>query len=466
MAKIKTKTDALTNYIYWKNQDWTRNKSALAQAANINTNQIYAAYNANANALQHSFLGGRDLPDDFVDNVIKLLDFSPEADRVIKDELDAKIGDSFFSDIQNYVNSELTKTVLGKNLTVGNINVKLKQMELNAKQLTKIVAGFQKIQKKISQFSKGFIQLQKNLPNSTVGFLSSAEMKKTKVAYQALQSFLNKYGQNPQTPVQSVEKLKKEILRLIGLIVGDLKGGLYEYADYIHNQALMAIKTPIQQFVQQSGGNVIVSGGLLTGTSKSTTEKEGEKIHDFVSKADNVVILTTIDNNGFLVNINLGISDKSYKEGKADRKSIAEGVSWSSVMNAPTGAGLSSLTETAFQYYYANLMYFSDSDISKPKSLVNRFLAAKASAFLISGVSNGSIPQAYFVRYGDSIVFVPNMLRKIAQDKRMGFGIYPTNKRKKQVFVQTPEDELSDAYTRTKTSMGNLRNTIKFNAIR
>ena len=111
-------------------------------------------------------------------------------------------------------------------------------------------------------------------------------------------------------------------------------------------------------------------------------------------------------------------------------------------------------------------MYFSDSDISKPKSLVNRFLAAKASAFLISGVSNGSIPQAYFVRYGDSIVFVPNMLRKIAQDKKMGFGIYPTNKRKKQVFVQTPEDELSDAYSRTKTSMGNLRNAIKFNAIR
>jgi len=33
----KTKTDALTNYIYWKNQDWVRNKDALAQAANINT---------------------------------------------------------------------------------------------------------------------------------------------------------------------------------------------------------------------------------------------------------------------------------------------------------------------------------------------------------------------------------------------------------------------------------------------
>ncbi len=462
----KTKTDALTNYIYWKNQDWVRNKDALAQAANINTSQIYAAYIANANALQRSLLGGKSLPDNFVDNVTKLLEFSPQADKMIKDELNLQIGDSFFTDIQKYVNSELTKTSLGKNLTVGNINVKLKQMELNSKQLAKIVAGFQKIQQKISQFNKGFLQLKNSLPNSTVGFLSGTEMKKTKVAYQALQSFLNKYGQNSEMPAQGVEKLKKEILRLIGLITGDLKGGLYEYADYIHSQVLAAIKTPIQQFVQQSAGSVIVSGGMLTGTSKSTAEGKGEKIHDFISKADNVVILTAIDNNNFLVNINLGISDKSYKEGKADRKNIAEGVTWPSVMDASTMAGMSSLTETAFQYYYANLMYFSDSDITKPKSLVNRFLAAKASSFLIAGISKGSIQQAYFVRYGDSIVFIPNMLRKIAQDKRVGFGIVPINKRKKQVFVQTPDDELSDAYSRTKTSMGNLRNTIKFNAIR
>jgi len=45
---------------------------------------------------------------------------------MIKDELNLQIGDSFFTDIQKYVNSELTKTSLGKNLTVGNINVKLK----------------------------------------------------------------------------------------------------------------------------------------------------------------------------------------------------------------------------------------------------------------------------------------------------------------------------------------------------
>jgi len=87
---------------------------------------------------------------------------------------------------------------------------------------------------------------------------------------------------------------------------------------------------------------------MLTGTSKSTAEGKGEKIHDFISKADNVVILTAIDNNNFLVNINLGISDKSYKEGKADRKNIAEGVTWPSVMDASTMAGMSSLTETAF----------------------------------------------------------------------------------------------------------------------
>lgn len=440
------------NYIYFKKEDWDQNRSAIESIIGIDSSNIYQAYAQAAQRMKFRF---DNLPDNFVDNVINLLDFSPDADKQVLNKLGDQFGSSFFSDIQSYVAKGLTGTSFGGNLTLGNANVKLKNMELNAKQLVEIVAGFNKIQQQIESFSSGFKQLKSIVNTNTVGFLSNEDMDKTKVAYDRLVEFTSKYKNiNSEDPLSGVEAIKKEILQLIGLVTGDLKGGLYEYADYIHSQILSSVDHEV-------GQAVIAVGASMTGT-KSNVQQQSS--HAFTAKSDNVItvlaLTTNEQNKQIQVRIDLGISDKSYRKGKASGKSIAEGVRWDSVMQQ------GGLFESAFEYYYANLMYFQDTRIFQSKSLINKFLAAKAAIFLIAGIADGSVPQAYFVRYADKIVYIPNIFQNFAKTKRGGFGIRPGNSITIQDFIQTPKDEVSDAFERTRNSVNKLRQNIKFNATR
>ena len=432
---------AKNNYIYYRNNSWVNNRATLLSQLAVNNQDISEAYKANAQRLEANLNIGT-LPDNFVEEVIKLLDFNEKQQTVLQQEQQ-----KFFEDIQNFVGTELSKTMLIGGISVGTANVQLQRIisivNQDQTKVNEIAKRLQEILVRIDEFDRGF----QDIANSEVSFLSVEAMKKTKKAYDEIKSFT-------MNPTAKGPELSKTLSRLIGLLLGDLKGGLLEYADYIHNHAVAVATQSVVDAVAQ------IKNVQLTGVQDTIIKDEklaaalGQSV--FRNKADNLV---TIEWGANAIQIAFGISDKSYTSGKARGKSLAAGVRWQALFHE---AGLS---ESAFEYYYANMMVHERAILNNPNNILNKYLAAKASSFILSGIAGGTTPQAMFIRYANKIVYAPSLLRKIAENGK-GFRLTPSGTVDNTFVNQNNGPNAQDAYARTRSTISKLRSGIAFNAYR
>ena len=302
---------AISNYIYFKNNSWLANKATLMNQ--IGSMNISDAYNQNAARLEANMNIGN-LPNNFIDEVIKLLDFNQTQSDFLEEQQN-----NFFKEIENFI-SKMSQEKLFGDVTIGVANIKLKESVLDAKQVESVVKNFQKILETIDKFDEGF----RDLGKFDISFLDKPGMEKTKIAYNEILKFTKS-----DHPLTEGKKLSKEIVRLIGLLLGDLKGGLLEFADYIHSYAISTIHKEISDAI------VKIKDAQLTGTQDIPVPKElekalGQKV--FRSKADNIITVG-YDKDEVHIELNFGISDKSYKSSKASGKSLAQGVKWQALFH-------------------------------------------------------------------------------------------------------------------------------------
>lgn len=428
---------AKNNYIYYRNNSWANNRATLLSQLAVSNQDISEAYKANAKRLEANLNIGN-LPDNFVEEVIKLLDFNEKQQTLLQQKQQ-----KFFEDIQNFVGTELSKTILTSGISVGTANIQLRKTILTADQVNEIAKKLQEILDRIDKFDRGF----QDMMNSEVSFLSVEAMKKTKQAYDEIKSFT-------MNPTVEGPNLSKELSRLIGLLLGDLKGGLLEYADYIHNHAVAIATQSVVDAVAQ------IKNVQLTGiqdtiiNDKKLAEALGQSV--FRNKADNLVTIEWGKNG---MQITFGISDKSYKSGKARGKSLAAGIKWQALFHE---AGLS---ESSFEYYYANMMVHERAILNNQDNILNKYLAAKASGFILSGIAGGTTPQAMFIRYANKIVYVPSLLRQIAENGK-GFRLAPSGTVDNAFVNKNNGPNVQDAYARTRSTISKLRRGIAFNTYR
>ena len=96
-------------------------------------------------------------------------------------------------------------------------------------------------------------------------------------------------------------------------------------------------------------------------------------------------------------------------------------------------------------------------------NILNNYLAAKASSFIISGISGiENAPQAIFIRYANKIVYVPSLLKQ----KKFRLKINPIGSVSNDYVNPDNKPNMIDAYARTKNTMAKLRTGITFNAYR
>lgn len=435
---------AMLNYIYYKANDWKKNKSFMySQIGNMN---ISEAYYENAKRLESNL----NIPnviktDNFVKNVQSVLEIrKTKKDKIFLEQELQKI----FIELTNFVQKDVAKTSLGTGLTVGKIGGGTK-LDSSIK-FSEVLAGFQKIKNNFDKFDSSF----QNLGLSTVSIINQTGMEKTAAAYEQLNSFLKKYGGIDNFD-NSMEQVYREIQKVCGALVGDFKGGLLEFGDYMYLKALSAVDTSINDAI------INIQNPSLSGANMSFIPSEMAKQlnqYSFVNKSDNHVKIIYTENS-ITFEVDLGISDKSYTQGRAHGKNLATGISWIPTM----GVGSNGLTETAFEYYYANLLIHESSFLQQNNN-INQYLAAKASAFIISGIENASVPQAYFIRYANKIVYVPNLLRDMAMNKKKGLTIKPTIQKINNKFIDDKNaTSIEDAYARTKNTIQAIRKNIKFN---
>ena len=179
--------------------------------------------------------------------------------------------------------------------------------------------------------------------------------------------------------------------------------------------------------------SVSMGGTGATNVSADMAKQLGQS--SFVNKSDNFVTVRCTQNS-MTIEVDLGISDKSYSKGKAHGKTLASGISWTPTM----ALGGTNLSESAFEYYYANMIVHEANALQQANAL-NNYLGAKASAFIISGVEGGDKAQAYFIRYANKLVYVPDMLRKMAS-KNKGLTVKPVSTSIKNEFIQKSKNKL------------------------
>jgi hypothetical protein len=441
--------DAWESYIYYKNADWQSNRAFLYNQ--LGSLDIVQAYNDNAKKLEATLANGQNIPEDFVKNVQSVLEV-----RSSKKDLETSSDvEKIFNELVNFVKTDLNKTILYGNLTVGRVGGGYDTSIIKDMQsLNKVIDSFKKIKNTFDNFDSSF---QEN-GYSDVSIVSAEGMNKTKIAYDQLDNFIKNYGGISNIDV-GWDKIQKDIKTVCGSLVGDFKGGLLEFGDYIHSKALIGI--------EQAVGDAIIkiNSASLSGTKATLIlDKEfadaklgGQR--KFVNKSDNVVNLTYTEND-MSITVDLGISDKSYIKSRGRGKTLADQISWQPLM---TEGGL---TNSSFEYYYANAYLHGISE--KEQNDLDRYLAAKASAFIISGISGGDQTQAYFIRYADTLVYVPTFLRQIATNIKGSLIVKPNKalKEKDNVFIQTKASEVEDAYIRTKNTLSKLRQNVKFTGAR
>lgn len=437
------------NYIYYKNQDWNpEGKSKMRES--LGEFNISQAYQDAANKLESNILANTGLdhiPDNFSKNVTSVLNM-----RKKKKEL-ANVSDieKIFDEITRFVDTELNKTILYGNTTIGRIGGGLGEAPKNMDDISNMIKGLRKISDAIQQYD---IDLQNMSPN-VISIFSAESMSKTLAAYNILQETLSKYGNMDNTEV-SFDKAWDDLKRTCGSLVGDLKGGLLEWASLVRAQIIQNVQQAVNDAV------IEITSASAAGTSvtfiKDETEQKRLGQSQFVSKSDNIISLDYSED-GIKFSLDLGISEKSYRESRGKTKTLAEGISWQATM---AEAGMSEL----FEFYYANLLVHEKESLTGHDE-ASAYLAAKAAAFIISGVSGGDQTQAYFIRYADKIVYIPDLLRKIGNSKKI-FAIKPKGNIPDvhNEFIQTPADEITDAYIRTRNMMSKIRQGIKFNAMR
>lgn len=435
----------MSNYIYYHSNDWMTNKPILRN--NLGDLNITQAYIDNAKKIENNMLKGKDIPENFVSNVLSVL----EMKKSKKEYKAASDIEKLFSDLASFVSTGLNQTILYGNTKIGQV-AGGKELKFNADQLSILITNLQQIKNEIDKFDEGF----QNLGVGEVSMISAIGMEKTAVAYKQLDSLIKKYkGGSIDDFESNYETLIKEIKQVCGSLVGDLKGGMLEWGDYIHSKVLMTIQNEVKNAVIQINQASLAGTDLTYIADESLQLKLGQS--RFVSKSDNIINLTYSEN-GLSFTLDLGISDKSYLKSKGSGKSLADGISWQATMAE------ANLTDSAFEYYYANLLIHEKETITGSDEL-SAYLAAKASAFIISGVSGGDNTQAFFIRYGNKLVYIPNLLREVSKAKKR-FAIKPTSKSIKNTFVETVADVETDSYARTRNTLNNLRRGVKFNATR
>lgn len=441
---------AIQNYIFYQNIHWDPDGGMSMRAA-LGEFNIVQAYQQAASKLESNILAGTGLervPDNFAKNVTQVLTMRKKK-KELKNSNDVE---KLFDEITRFISTTLNKTILYGTTTVGRVGGGLGQAPKNMDEISAMVSSLRKISDAIAQYD---VDLQK-VSTSNVSIFSAESMSKTLAAYKILQDTINKYGSMDNFE-NGFDNVWTDLKKVCGSLVGDLKGGLEEWAGLIHSQVLQQVQQKVNEAV------IEIQSASASGTkstfipSKEKQERLGQS--KFVSKSDNIIGLD-YQENSINFYLNLGISEKSYIESKGKTKSLADGISWQATMAE------ADLLNELFEFYYANLLVHEPGNLTGYDE-ASAYLAAKAAAFIISGVSGGDQTQAYFIRYADKVEYIPDLLRKIGTSNKI-FAIKPTKKsiNIKQEFVQTPADEITDAFIRTRNMIAKIRQSIKFNATR
>lgn len=450
---------ARKNYIALRKDTWERNQYTVAKI-NLTRDGINEQYRKNAARLRGNM--GLQGSESEVNKIIKdmktLLSFKTESKNDVEIEL-AKFG----QEISEFVGDTVKNTMATDSLTMGQLSSKLVAKGVNsyapaAEELATLLKGLSSIRDEVSRLDATLGSLAKDSGlTGEVSFLKADSVKSGQEAYRKLNDFILKYTKMKQISPAMGPAFKEEMNSLFGSLMGSLKGELLEYTEYMYTSALAELSKTVNEEIMK------IEGATHTGPL-DTFIKDGSAFGgqtQFVSKSDNIVKISFGPKEARVV-IDVGISDKSYAKENAVGRSVANGVSWDATFQS---AGLRDQT---FEWYYANLMRHEFDSVSKSSNIYNKYLAAAASSFLISGVENGSMAQAYFVRYADGIYFVPDLLEEIASNRKNAiFKLSPADKGSKeaQEYIGTKRD-WNQAYSRAINTLNSYRRHVKFNVDR
>lgn len=455
---------ARNNYIYLKSDHWDKHKNDLIQAAGLNEQSVMQAYKENAMRLRRN--GGiGELPEDFGKKIVELLS-SFEQEVVNKNGLES----GFFQEISNLLMNASSEVISvgGEEKRLSQLTFKnLKDVVMSQEEFNKIVDVYSNILQEIGKFDKGFSKiLGQPSGGDTVAFISKEGMATTRTAYNQIQKFLNDFGGQDINALsqKQLTKLQKDIAKTQANLTTNIRGGLNEYATYVMMKGQALIDKAAEEAVHEMKFNNGQAIGLrvldaeLSGVGDTNILDEqlssllGQKT--FSNKSDNTVNLQIIGD-GLSIDVNTGISIKSYGADSYVGKKISDGVKWQAVFQS---AGL---IETNIEYLLANVIINQSGLQAASDGLLRRYIAAKASAFLISGVEGGDTPQALFFRYADSIIYIPDALEQGHFSKLTlnNFTDKPRNER-----VGDSANNMIDAYARTKNTIANIRSSVKMRA--
>ena len=371
--------------------------------------------------------------------------------------------ESFFNGINQLVEKELL------NLKIDNTPVrKLNTFQADdntwrrvtqiASDIDKIISKFQSINVDIYNYLKSHKETEHMVPPKMgqFFFLDKKEFRKAKAQYDGIvraKANIESLAGN----IRAGSEIQSILRRMAGSISGDLKGSIKEFSSYVLQKT--AYDEVLNDFAKKTGRNLNVKVEL-SGGDMNFIIKGDQVSKKHTSKSDTVSYFyeQSPEKKQILIGMT-GVSTKSHSSrAAANKHNIATGNSWTDVFH------YADLLNTPFEFLYLNSM------IHTPKNLVdkklNRYLAAKASAFLVSGAMGGTSPESMFMEYSNKVWYVPDLLKSIEQSRTKGlFNIVPHGMPSNiNQFVTTTNSKATNALIRKNIAIRTARAKIKFNA--
>lgn len=432
----KNEKELIKEYIYLNRQDFF--DTGYPEKLTLN---VAAAYRKSADKLERGFFG--DIKQEQIQIIIedmkKLLDLN---NSEINNQLDTNFN-SAIKQLTDFV-STITDRILYGNITMGQVAGGGGETKLSAEEVSQSLQTLQKVMQEIQDIDLAFQNV-----NQGQGFfaIGQQQLKKSFNAYKKIDTMLK---QNHSK--KSLKNMTQEIKKATNNLIGNIRGDLLEFADYMHNMAVSEALSAVENAVSNLS-NVSLSGvgrtkiygqeGQLL-TSQEMKSKFGQT--SFANKSDNLVTYN-YNKDGINLLINFGISDKAIPS-DSKKVSLADSISWQSLfLNGDFSE------DPFFETCYANLVIHDPNSVTG-SSIYSQYLAAKAAGFLFAGIKGGNVSQALFIRYADKLYYLPDYIRNLGEKKYINLRIKkPENKEK------NPENgpNWTDAYARSRNTLTNLR---------